>query len=179
MPRPWNSVTSVPKWSFRPPWPSSPTSASPCTSGSTDDPEIWRHPHRPACQTKGRAVVQPRRRRTEHPEEHHAHHRERWRHGGRPGFSRRLFTALSLAGVNVVLVSQGSSEHAITIAVADGDARDAEAALNQEFGADQHLGRIGPLVIESGFAIVAVVETACASRAASPGAPSAPLAETA
>jgi len=76
---------------------------------------------------------------------------------GVPGFSRRLFTALSLAGVNVVLVSQGSSEHAISIAVSDGDAKGAEAALNQEFGSDQKLGRIGPLVIESGFAIVALV----------------------
>ena len=76
---------------------------------------------------------------------------------GVPGFSRRLFTALSLAGVNVVLVSQGSSEHAISIAVADGDAAEAEAALNQEFGAEQQLGRIEPLVIESGFAIVALV----------------------
>ena len=76
---------------------------------------------------------------------------------GVPGFSRRLFTALSLAGVNVVLVSQGSSEHAISIAVSDADAKDAEAALNEEFGSDQELGRIGPLVIESGFAIVALV----------------------
>ncbi len=76
---------------------------------------------------------------------------------GVPGFSRRLFTALSLAEVNVVLVSQGSSEHAISIAVSDGDAKGAEAALNQEFGSDQKLGRIGPLVIESGFAIVALV----------------------
>ena len=76
---------------------------------------------------------------------------------GVPGFSRRLFTALSLAAVNVVLVSQGSSEHAISIAVADGDSGEAEAALNQEIGADQQLGRIGPLVIESGFAIVALV----------------------
>ena len=76
---------------------------------------------------------------------------------GVPGFSRRLFTALSLAGVNVVLVSQGSSEHAISIAVADNDAADAKKALNEEFGADQQLGRIGPLVTESGFAIVALV----------------------
>ena len=76
---------------------------------------------------------------------------------GVPGFSRRLFTALSLAGVNVVLVSQGSSEHAISIAVADADAHGAKKALNEEFGADQQLGRIGPLVVESGFAIVALV----------------------
>ena len=38
---------------------------------------------------------------------------------GIPGFSRRLFTALSLSEVNVVLITQGSSEHAITIAVDD------------------------------------------------------------
>lgn len=76
---------------------------------------------------------------------------------GIPGTSRRLFTALSVAEVNVVLVSQGSSEHAISIAVADGDAHDAQHALNEEFGAEQELGRIDALTVESGFTIVSLV----------------------
>jgi aspartokinase/homoserine dehydrogenase 1 len=76
---------------------------------------------------------------------------------GIPGISRRLFTALSAAEVNVVLVSQGSSEHAISIAVADQDADISQNALNAEFGSDQELGRIDALTVESGFTIVSLV----------------------
>ena len=76
---------------------------------------------------------------------------------GIPGTSRRLFTALSAAGVNVVLVSQGSSEHAISIAVSDTDAHRAQESLNEEFGAEQELGRIDALMVESGFTIVSLV----------------------
>ena len=76
---------------------------------------------------------------------------------GIPGFSRRLFTALSLSEVNVVLITQGSSEHAITIAVDDADAHKAKQVLNMEFGSDQHLGRIDDLIVEDGFSVVAIV----------------------
>ena len=76
---------------------------------------------------------------------------------GIPGFSRRLFTALSLSEVNVVLITQGSSEHAITIAVDDADARKAKRILEMEFGSDQHLGRIDELIVEDGYSVIAVV----------------------
>ena len=76
---------------------------------------------------------------------------------GIPGFSRRLFTALSLSEVNVVLITQGSSEHAITIAVDDADAGKAKRVLEMEFGSDQHLGRIDELIVEDGYSVIAVV----------------------
>jgi aspartokinase/homoserine dehydrogenase 1 len=76
---------------------------------------------------------------------------------GAPDFSRRMFTALSLAGVTTILITQGSSEPAVTMAVADGDSAAARAALELEFGSDQKLGLIDDLKIEGGLAIVALV----------------------
>ena len=76
---------------------------------------------------------------------------------GRPGFSRRVFTALGLAGVNVVLITQSSSEHSITVAIAEQDVAAAEDALHEELGADLALGRLEPLRVDRGLSIVALV----------------------
>src|SRR5690606_20474616 len=39
---------------------------------------------------------------------------------GIPGFSRRLFEALSHERINVILITQSSSEHSISVAVDEG-----------------------------------------------------------
>ncbi|MEN9819220.1 MAG: hypothetical protein RLZ32_3100, partial [Gemmatimonadota bacterium] len=75
----------------------------------------------------------------------------------RPGFSRRVFTALGLAGVNVVLITQSSSEQSLTLAVAGAELGRARAALDGEFEAELALGRLEPLRIDAGLAIVALV----------------------
>lgn len=76
---------------------------------------------------------------------------------GAPDFTRRMFTALSIAGVTTILITQGSSEPAVTIAVADSDSASAGTALELEFGSDQQLGLIDDLKVEAGLAIVALV----------------------
>ncbi|MDG2425458.1 MAG: bifunctional aspartate kinase/homoserine dehydrogenase I [Flavobacteriales bacterium] len=76
---------------------------------------------------------------------------------GAPDFSRRLFTALSIAGVQTLLMTQGSSEPAVTIGVFDRDSNAAQAALEMEFGSDQQLGLIDELKVETGHAVVALV----------------------
>ena len=38
---------------------------------------------------------------------------------GIPGFSKRLFDALSRASINVILITQSSSEHSICVAIED------------------------------------------------------------
>ena len=76
---------------------------------------------------------------------------------GRPGFSRRVFTALGLAGVNVVLITQSSSEHSITLGVSEADLEGAERALHEEFDADLALNRLEPLRVDRGLSIVALV----------------------
>lgn len=75
----------------------------------------------------------------------------------RPGFSRRVFTALAAASVNVVLITQSSSEHSLTIGISAADRAGAEAALHEEFDADMELGRLEPLQVETGLSIIALV----------------------
>jgi aspartokinase/homoserine dehydrogenase 1 len=76
---------------------------------------------------------------------------------GRPGFSRRVFTALAQAQINVILITQSSSEHTITLAIAAGDVPDAERALQEEFDADMRLGRLENIRIDLDLSIVALV----------------------
>ena len=52
---------------------------------------------------------------------------------GVPGTAERLFRALAAAGVNVILISQASSEHTICFAVAASDAAAATKAVGGEF----------------------------------------------
>lgn len=76
---------------------------------------------------------------------------------GFKGFSARLFSALSLAEVNVILITQASSEHTITIAVSPSDHEKAMAALLDEFEYEIKLKVIETPVVEENLSIVAVV----------------------
>ena len=76
---------------------------------------------------------------------------------GVPGFSRRLFMALSLHDINVVLITQGSSEHSITVAVEESSLERALDALEEEFGSDRLLGRVEAFRATSGLSILALV----------------------
>ena len=55
---------------------------------------------------------------------------------GIPGFSAKLFQCLSEQKINVILITQSSSEHSITVAINDADVAKAENALNQIFNYD-------------------------------------------
>jgi len=53
---------------------------------------------------------------------------------GTPGVAARVFTAMGDANVNVIMISQGSSEHNISFVVRRADAKAAVRALHSEFG---------------------------------------------
>ncbi|HMT06438.1 MAG TPA: bifunctional aspartate kinase/homoserine dehydrogenase I [Pyrinomonadaceae bacterium] len=76
---------------------------------------------------------------------------------GIPGFSKRLFDALSRSQINVILITQSSSEHSICVAVEDKFAEAARVAVDSEFEYEINVGRIEPLGVETGFAILALV----------------------
>lgn len=76
---------------------------------------------------------------------------------GIPGFSKRLFDALSRAEINVILITQSSSEHSICVAIEEKHADKAKAAVDAEFEYEIATGRIEPLKVESGFSILALV----------------------
>jgi aspartate kinase len=74
---------------------------------------------------------------------------------GVPGVAGRVFTALATAGVNVLLISQGSSEQSISLVVPHDQADAAASALQAEFELERLKGRVDD--IRTGVAIVAVV----------------------
>ena len=76
---------------------------------------------------------------------------------GIPGFSKRLFESLFLENINVILITQASSEHSICLAVDDKDALKAKQVLDAtfEFEIDKH--KVDPVKIENDVAIVALV----------------------
>lgn len=76
---------------------------------------------------------------------------------GIPGFSKRLFDALSRAQINVILITQSSSEHSICVAVEESASASAKNAVDQEFEYEIATGKIEPLKVETGFSILALV----------------------
>jgi len=76
---------------------------------------------------------------------------------GIPGFSKRLFDALSRATINVILITQSSSEHSICVAVEEKFDALAKTVVDKEFEREIEVGRIEPLQIENGLSILALV----------------------
>jgi aspartokinase/homoserine dehydrogenase 1 len=76
---------------------------------------------------------------------------------GIPGFSKRLFETLAHEKINVIIITQASSEHSICIGISDLDAQQAKAAIDREFENEISLFKIDPLVVEQHLSIVAVV----------------------
>lgn len=76
---------------------------------------------------------------------------------GIPGFSKRLFDALSRSQINVILITQSSSEHSICVAIEERLAEAARLAVDTEFEFEIAAGRIEPLKVETGFSILALV----------------------
>jgi aspartokinase/homoserine dehydrogenase 1 len=76
---------------------------------------------------------------------------------GVPGTAQRLFGALRDAGVSVVMISQGSSEHSICFAVPGAAADRAREAVERAFFAERHHGQINTLEVVTGCSILAVV----------------------
>ncbi|THU40931.1 bifunctional aspartate kinase/homoserine dehydrogenase I [Niastella caeni] len=76
---------------------------------------------------------------------------------GIPGFSRRLFESLANDFINVILITQGSSEHSICVGIDEALAEKAKLAVDKTFAHEIETGRVEPLRIEKGLAIVALV----------------------
>ncbi|TDH28965.1 bifunctional aspartate kinase/homoserine dehydrogenase I [Segetibacter sp. 3557_3] len=76
---------------------------------------------------------------------------------GIPGFSKRLFEALANQKVNVILITQGSSEHSICVGIDEANAGLAKTTIDNAFSYEIETGRVEPLNIEQGLSIVALV----------------------
>ncbi|HSI69313.1 MAG TPA: bifunctional aspartate kinase/homoserine dehydrogenase I, partial [Gillisia sp.] len=83
---------------------------------------------------------------------------------GIPGFSKRFFEVLFQENINVVLITQASSEHSICVAVKDDEAAIAKEALDEAFSVEIGYKKIRPVTIEQDVAIVALVGDAMKSH---------------
>jgi aspartokinase/homoserine dehydrogenase 1 len=76
---------------------------------------------------------------------------------GIPGFSKRLFDALAKKKINIILITQSSSEHSICVGVNAQDAHQAKLAVDSEFEQEINTEKVDPLIIEKDVAILALV----------------------
>ncbi|MEO6488798.1 MAG: bifunctional aspartate kinase/homoserine dehydrogenase I [Ferruginibacter sp.] len=76
---------------------------------------------------------------------------------GIPGFSKRLFEALADASINVILITQSSSEHSICVGIEQGFTEKAKLAVDNTFAYEIETGKLEPLIVEKDLSIVALV----------------------
>lgn len=76
---------------------------------------------------------------------------------GRAGFSGRLFTLLAREQINVVLITQSSSERSITFAVHPADALRAKLLIESEFELELRANKLSEPEIEENLSVLAIV----------------------
>jgi bifunctional aspartokinase / homoserine dehydrogenase 1 len=76
---------------------------------------------------------------------------------GIPGVSKRLFEALANNSINVILITQASSEHSICVGVDEHFVAKAKDTIDKAFAFEIEKGSVNPLSIETDLSIVALV----------------------
>ncbi|AXO78986.1 bifunctional aspartate kinase/homoserine dehydrogenase I [Olleya aquimaris] len=76
---------------------------------------------------------------------------------GIPGFSKRLFETLASEKINIIFITQASSEHSICFGIDEGNAETAELAINNTFENEISLHKINPIIVEKGLSIIALI----------------------
>lgn len=76
---------------------------------------------------------------------------------GVAGFSKRLFEALSNESINVIFITQASSEHSICIGIQNNDSESAQSAIDKAFELEISQKKIDPCTAEKNLCIVALV----------------------
>lgn len=73
------------------------------------------------------------------------------------GISGRLFGSLARANINVILITQGSSEHNITFAVSPDKADTARRRVEEEFTYEMQSGLVRPIKVEPKLTVIAII----------------------
>jgi len=76
---------------------------------------------------------------------------------GIPGFSKKLFEALAIKKINVILITQSSSEHSISVGMDSADAEVAKNAIDEAFAYEIATKKVDPIIVERELAIIALV----------------------
>ena len=76
---------------------------------------------------------------------------------GIPGTAARLFSCLGRHDVNIIMITQASSEHSICFAVKSSEVKRTVEAVHQEFGGEMENDLVQPLRSEKDLSLVAVI----------------------
>ncbi len=76
---------------------------------------------------------------------------------GITGFSKRFFEALSDENINVIMITQASSEHSICIGVREDEAIAAKKVIDEKFAFEISIKKVSPAQIEKNMVNIAVV----------------------
>ena len=76
---------------------------------------------------------------------------------GIPNFSARFFQALADRNINVIIITQGSSEHTICVGIQSFDQEKAVEEIHKVFTNEINSGKIDPIEVEQHLSIVALV----------------------
>ncbi|MDC3253859.1 MAG: bifunctional aspartate kinase/homoserine dehydrogenase I [Saprospiraceae bacterium] len=76
---------------------------------------------------------------------------------GVPGIAARLFNSLAQAKINVILITQGSSEHSISFAVNPNDSARAKRKVDKEFEYEFKSGGVDLVKVENNLSIIAII----------------------
>ncbi len=76
---------------------------------------------------------------------------------GVPGIAARLFSSLANAGINIILITQGSSEHSISFAIQPKFSEKAKKKVEKEFEYEIEKKIVEPVKIETELSVVAII----------------------
>lgn len=76
---------------------------------------------------------------------------------GVSGVASRIFTALAKQQINIILITQSSSEHTVTLAVLPEQASAAKKSIEKEFQDELHSEAVDGIMVERDLSIIAVV----------------------
>lgn len=76
---------------------------------------------------------------------------------GVSGSSKRLFEVLSQENINIIFITQASSEHSICIGILNADSDVAENKINKAFEIEINQNKIDPCIVEKNLCIIALV----------------------
>lgn len=76
---------------------------------------------------------------------------------GVPGYSSRLFDALTKQDINIILITQASSVHTMLVAIEEKEADKAKKAADEVFAYEISLNKVEPLKVECGFSIISLI----------------------
>ncbi|MGO8055854.1 ACT domain-containing protein, partial [Rhizobium leguminosarum] len=71
--------------------------------------------------------------------------------------SKRLFESLANESINVILITQSSSEHSICVGVDEINADKSKQVVDKAFAYEIEMGKVEPLTVEKNQSILALV----------------------